>query len=150
MCFSYDTILLDKVSCPYSWWTERDLTTKCGNKRRAILQLEAHCLVVIVHIAHVWQPSWLFLFCKYMATVIYAWSCMKHASVNFGTQIIHACMVHACHMHGKRAWAALKHTCFKRRHYWLYYWTNGNCLWRRKEQQCAELRYPATRLVAVL
>ena len=32
----------------------------------------------------------------------------------------------------------------------LDYWTHGNCLWRRKEQQCIELRHPATRHVAVV
>ena len=69
-----------------------------------------NCLVVNCILCTCTTNNWLFLFCRYMATVIYAWflhkSCIKLT--------IHACMVHAwfihsinhaCHMHV--TWRAL-------------------------------------------
>ena len=63
-----------------------------------------NCLVVNCTLCTCTTNNWLFLFCRYMATVIYAWflheSCMK-----FGIQTIHACMVHAWFIH------SINHAC---------------------------------------
>ena len=92
---------------------KRDLTTKCGDERRAILQLFINCLVVNCILCtcttigfsfsiDTWKLWFMHGSCMNLAWFLHE-SCMK-----FGIHTIHACMVHAwfihsinhaCHMH---------------------------------------------------